>query len=117
MCGIAGVFHYADRTASVDRDAVLRMTRALAHRGPDDEGFFFDGNLAFGHRRLSIVDLSPTGHQPMSDDSGKFTLCYNGEFYNHGAFRQKLDAAGIRFRGSSDTETLLYGLREWGPDF
>jgi asparagine synthase (glutamine-hydrolysing) len=107
MCGIAGIFHYADATAKVDRRALVRMTRALAHRGPDAEGFHVDGNLGLGHRRLSIVDLTPTGAQPMLLDGGAHALSYNGELYNHREFRAQLETRGEVFRGTSDTETLL----------
>lgn len=114
MCGIAGIFHYAEPGARVDRHALTRMTRALAHRGPDAEGFFFDGNLGLGHRRLSIVDLSPTGAQPMILDERAHVISYNGELYNHRSFRGDLEARGHEFRGSSDTETLLRLLADRG---
>lgn len=116
MCGIAGVFHYGDLGRPVDRDLVVRMTRALAHRGPDGEGFHFDGPVGLGHRRLAIVDLSPTGQQPMLTDDGEHALVYNGEFYDHARFREGLAAAGVRFHGTSDTETLLHLLRLRGVD-
>ncbi len=116
MCGIAGIFNYADPERAVDRASLTRMTRALAHRGPDGEGFFVDGALGLGHRRLAIVDLSPTGAQPMSTPGGSHVLTYNGEFYNHAGFRPGLEARGVSFRGSSDTETLLHLLAERGVD-
>lgn len=116
MCGIAGIFHYAEPDKRVDRELLERMTRAIAHRGPDAEAFFVDGPLGFGHRRLSIVDLSSTGAQPMRDESGRFCITYNGEFYNHSMFRPALEARGVRFRGSSDTETLLYLVGLEGPE-
>jgi asparagine synthase (glutamine-hydrolysing) len=116
MCGIAGIFHYADPDRPIDRDLLGRMTRILAHRGPDAEAFFVRDNVGFGHRRLSIVDLSPTGAQPMSNDDGSCWITYNGEFYNHEDFRPRLAAHGCCFRGSSDTETLLRLLEHDGPD-
>src|SRR5579863_2241194 len=116
MCGIAGIFHYADPDRPVDRDLLGRMTRILAHRGPDAEAFFVKDNVGFGHRRLSIVDLSPTGAQPMSNDDGSCWITYNGEFYNHEDFRARLTAHGCSFRGSSDTETMLRLLEHEGPD-
>ena len=116
MCGIAGIFNYADPDQPVDRDLLVRMTRALAHRGPDAEDFWFHGNIGFGHRRLSIVDLSPTGAQPMPTDDGTCWITYNGEFYNHPDFRSRLSARGCRFRGTSDTETLLKLMAQDGPD-
>jgi asparagine synthase (glutamine-hydrolysing) len=115
MCGIAGIFHYRDEHRQADLPTVQRMTRAIAHRGPDDEGFFVSGPLGLGNRRLAIVDLSPAGHQPMKSDDGAACITYNGEFYNHRSFRPKLLARGVRFRGSSDTETLLYALDTYGP--
>lgn len=115
MCGIAGVFHYGDQSTPVDVRELEAMTRILAHRGPDDEGTFVDGPVGFGHRRLAIVDLTATGHQPMVSASGRSCLTYNGEFYNHTEFRPRLEARGVRFRGTSDTETLLYLIEEYGP--
>jgi asparagine synthase (glutamine-hydrolysing) len=103
MCGIAGfVGRYGAETARA-------MARLIAHRGPDDEGFFFDAacGVALAHRRLAIIDLSPTGHQPMSDRSGRFTICYNGEIYNSPELRRELEQRGVQFRGSSDTEVLI----------
>ncbi len=116
MCGIAGIYHYAEPDKPIDRDLLVRMTRSLAHRGPDAEGFHFEGNLGFGHRRLSIVDLSPTGAQPMSNEDGTCWITYNGEFYNHTSFRERLLAQHHRFRGPSDTETLLHLMEESGPE-
>jgi asparagine synthase (glutamine-hydrolysing) len=115
MCGIAGIYHYAADGRPVDRTLVERMTRLLAHRGPDDEGFHWDGPIGLGHRRLSIVDLSATGNQPMATADGSCWISYNGEFYNHLEHRQRLAAKGCVFRGTSDTETLLYLLQVWGP--
>lgn len=116
MCGIAGIFHYADPAHPVDRELLTRMTRALAHRGPDAEGFHVQANLGLGHRRLSIVDLSPTGAQPMPSGDGSCWIVYNGEFYNHRDFRARLEAHGCCFRGKSDTETLLHLIQRDGPD-
>jgi asparagine synthase (glutamine-hydrolysing) len=115
MCGIAGIFHYRDEHRQADLATLQRMTRSIAHRGPDDEGFFASGPLGLANRRLAIVDVSPAGHQPMKSDDGAACLTYNGEFYNHQSFRPKLLARGVRFRGSSDTETLLYALSTYGP--
>ena len=116
MCGIVGIFHYAEPDRPIDRDLLARMTHAIAHRGPDGEGFYIKDNLGFGHRRLSIVDLSPTGAQPMSNEDGTCWITYNGEFYNHASFRDRLSARGHRFRGPSDTETLLHLMEETGPE-
>ena len=116
MCGIVGIFHYAEPDRPIDRDLLARMTHAIAHRGPDGEGFYIKDNLGFGHRRLSIVDLSPTGAQPMSNEDGTCWITYNGEFYNHASFRDRLSARGHRFRGPADTETLLHLMEEAGPE-
>jgi asparagine synthase (glutamine-hydrolysing) len=116
MCGIAGIYHYAEPDRAVDRATLTRMTRALAHRGPDGEGLLVDGSLGLGHRRLAIVDLSPTGAQPMGTPDRTRWIVYNGEFYNHESFRAALEAEGVTFRGHSDTETLLHLLATRGPD-
>jgi asparagine synthase (glutamine-hydrolysing) len=116
MCGIAGIFNYAEPDCPVDRELLVRMTRVLEHRGPDDEGFYVDGPVGLGHRRLTIVDLTPTGHQPMPNTDRSSWITYNGEFYNHSAFRRQLVSAGHVFRGTSDTETLLHLIAEAGPD-
>jgi len=113
MCGIAGFV--APRGAG-DRDLLERMTRALAHRGPDAEGYFVDPErgVHLGHRRLSIVDLSG-GAQPMSTPDGNLTIVFNGEIYNHAELRAELQAKGYGFQTDhSDTEVLLLGYREWG---
>jgi asparagine synthase (glutamine-hydrolysing) len=115
MCGIAGVYHYADPDRLVDRGLLERMTRCLAHRGPDGEGFHVEGPLGLGHRRLAIVDPTPTGAQPMVSPSGRSWISYNGETYNHASFRPLLAERGLAFRGTSDTETLLLALETWGP--
>ncbi len=117
MCGIAGVF---DVDAGRALGAVGRMNAAQAHRGPDDEGVAsFDvagATLAFGHRRLSIIDLSPAGHQPMVHGATGAALVYNGELYNTESIRRALEARGERFRGRSDSEVLLAALVTWGVD-
>jgi asparagine synthase (glutamine-hydrolysing) len=114
MCGIAGVLG----GRRVDHVTVERMTRSLAHRGPDDEGVWIDvdAGIGLGHRRLSIVDLSPAGHQPMHSPSGRFVITANGEIYNHADLRAELLAAGheVAWRGHSDIETLLAGFDAWG---
>ncbi|MGH7437793.1 MAG: asparagine synthase (glutamine-hydrolyzing), partial [Polyangiaceae bacterium] len=114
MCGVAGIYHYGDLERTADREVVLRMTRALAHRGPDGEGVHIDGPVGLGHRRLAIVDLSPTGHQPMATENGTHWITYNGEFYNHAGFRRDLESRGHRFVGTSDTETMLRLLASGG---
>lgn len=115
MCGLVGIFHYSDPERPVDRGPLQVATRRLRHRGPDDEGFHIDGPLGLGHRRLSIVDLSPTGHQPMIDGLSRRAIAYNGEFYDHRRYRDRLASHGVQFRGTSDTETLLHLLALDGP--
>src|SRR5690242_13986627 len=102
MCGIAGCIVPAGRTP--DRAALERMGSALGHRGPDDAGVAVVGQVGLVHRRLSIVDLSPAGHQPMEHPGGRWWLTYNGEVFNHLALREALP--GTAWTGSSDTETL-----------
>lgn len=116
MCGICGIYHY--RTdARVDRDVLARMTRALVHRGPDDEGFHLspDGRVGLGFRRLSIVDLAG-GHQPMSNEDESAWIVFNGEIYNHAELRPGLEARGHVYRTRSDTETILHQWEEVGDD-
>ncbi|MEB8338463.1 asparagine synthase (glutamine-hydrolyzing) [Streptomyces endophyticus] len=113
MCGIAGTYRWPDGKAVTDR-----LTDTLAHRGPDGAGRYGhpvgDGDVQLGHRRLSIIDLSETGAQPMV--SGGLALTYNGELYNAPELRAELASAGVRFRGTSDTEVLLEAWRRWGTD-
>ena len=114
MCGIAGYFGLEEK----GRGAVSRATEAQKHRGPDDGGVEDIGpGLVFGHRRLAILDLSPLGHQPMQDPLSGSWLVFNGEIYNFAILRKELESAGVRFRGHSDTEVLLYGLVREGRAF
>src|SRR5215470_13149912 len=96
MCGIAGIYNFRS-CRPVDRDVLGRMTRSLAHRGPDDEGLFLDGALGVGHRRLSILDLSERGHQPMTTPDGRYTISYNGEIYNYLELRKELESQNHAF--------------------
>lgn len=114
MCGITGLFNYTSN-APVDRDAVRRMAASIVHRGPDDEGFHFDGALGLGFRRLSIIDLGG-GHQPMSDAAETVWVVFNGEIYNYKELRAELSAHGHVFRTQSDTEVLVHGYKQWGTD-
>ncbi len=115
MCGIVGF--WSPSVAAEAAPALLtRMEQALRHRGPDDEGVWHDApsGVGFGHRRLSIVDLSPLGHQPMSSASGRYTICFNGEVYNWAPLMEELRGAGVTFRGHSDTEVMLAAFEQWG---
>ena len=119
MCGIAGYLLAPGATLAGEPGAVLRaMGDALAHRGPDDHDTWRapDGVVGFAHRRLAIVDLSAAGHQPMASPSGRFTLCFNGEIYNHLDLRRELGDRAPAWRGHSDTETLLAGFEAWGVE-
>jgi asparagine synthase (glutamine-hydrolysing) len=114
MCGFAGIL--TPSGLAPDADASVRaMTRRLAHRGPDDEGIWLEprAGVALGHRRLSIVDLTPSGAQPMTSASGRTVLAFNGEIYNHEELRRRLDG-DVAWRGRSDTETLLEAVERWG---
>jgi asparagine synthase (glutamine-hydrolysing) len=117
MCGITGFLDFTRTTTAGDlRAIVTRMADALRHRGPDDAGVWVDpaAGVALGHRRLSILDLSPAGHQPMASHNGRYWIAYNGEVYNHLELRRDLAAQGVTFRGTSDTETLLEAFTAWG---
>lgn len=117
MCGIAGSYAYSTARVDPPDEAVgLRMLATLEHRGPDDGGLLLSDRLCLGHRRLSILDLSPLGHQPMSDESGRCWLAFNGEIYNFRELRAELEQRGRRFRSTSDTEVLLQAYLEWGLD-
>ena len=115
MCGIAGQLCF-DPSRAVDETLLRRMCKALAHRGPDDEGIFTRGPIGLGHRRLSILDLSPAGHQPMSNDDGSVWITFNGEIYNFLELRRDLERAGVAFRSRSDTEVLLKLYEARGVD-
>jgi asparagine synthase (glutamine-hydrolysing) len=117
MCGFAGMLG-PDCAGERMRASLQRMMDSLRHRGPDDEGSWLhpSGTVAFGFRRLSIIDLSPQGHQPMSSASGRYTLVFNGEVYNHPQLAAELRTAGARFRGHSDTEVILAAFDAWGVD-
>jgi asparagine synthase (glutamine-hydrolysing) len=117
MCGIAGVLSANPKQAET---AVRAMNRIQAHRGPDDEGLKIvktaGGDLALGHRRLSILDLSAAGHQPMLNPATGDWISYNGEIYNYPALRRELESAGAVFRSRSDTEVILHAYAQWGSD-
>ncbi|MEP7199636.1 MAG: asparagine synthase (glutamine-hydrolyzing) [Chloroflexota bacterium] len=114
MCGIAGVWYF-DGKQLTDHD-VRAMTNAIAHRGPDGDGALLDGSLGLGQRRLAIVDLTPTGEQPMPYADGRYWITFNGEIYNFLELRAELEALGFTFRSSGDCEVLLAAYIAWGPD-
>ena len=112
MCGITGRFNY-DPRRPIDREVLVAMTDAVAHRGPDAAGYYEAAGIALGHRRLSIIDLA-TGDQPLANEDGSVQVVFNGEIYNFAEVRSELLAKGHRFRTSSDTEIIVHGYEEWG---
>ncbi|HXE14725.1 MAG TPA: asparagine synthase (glutamine-hydrolyzing) [Bryobacteraceae bacterium] len=113
MCGIAG-FISAKRNSEA-RSIIGRMADAIAHRGPDDSGYYVDEFAALGHRRLSIIDV-PGGHQPMANEAGSLQIVYNGEIFNHVQLREQLERAGHQYRTHCDTETIVHAFEEFGPE-
>ena len=118
MCGLTGLLDSSGRPEADLRAIVGAMTDTLAHRGPDADGLWSAEGVAFGHRRLSILDLSPAGAQPMLSTDGRFVIVFNGEIYNHLELRRRLEECSVspNWRGHSDTETLLAGIVYWGLD-
>lgn len=114
MCGICGIF-FSDRDWHVKEDVLAAMNRRIAHRGPDDEGFFVEENVGLAMRRLSIIDVK-TGHQPLANENQDIWIVYNGEIYNHAELRAGLEAKGHRYRTRSDTETIVHLYEEYGRD-
>jgi asparagine synthase (glutamine-hydrolysing) len=114
MCGIAGLINLDG--APVSPAVLQRMTDAVAHRGPDGEGQWIEGNVGLGHRRLAIIDLSPAGQQPMASADHRYLLTYNGEVYNFRELRTELEALGYWFRSRTDSEVLLNAFAQWGVD-
>src|SRR5581483_1964304 len=114
MCGIAGVMKFG-RDARADSGPVRQMCAAMAHRGPGDDGFYTDGPVSLGMRRLSIIDVAG-GHQPISNESGTVWIVFNGEIYNHAELRRQLEPRGHRYRTNSDTETIVHLYEEYGRD-
>jgi len=111
MCGITGIFNLNGE--SVSQVSLRKMTDAIAHRGPDGEGFYTDSFIGLGHRRLAIIDLSPAGHQPMVTKDGQYALSYNGEIYNFQEIRLELESLGYQFRSRTDSEVVLYAYAQW----
>src|SRR6266852_4491517 len=115
MCGIVG---FAGRRP-IDAASLDAMCDTMSHRGPDDRGLWYspDRSAGFGHRRLAIIDLSPGGHQPMADDTGRVHITFNGEIYNFLELRAELEALGHSFHTAGDTEVVMEAYKEWGEDF
>ncbi len=114
MCGICGIADFSGQR--VDKDVLWSMVETLRHRGPDDSGIEVSGPIGLGHTRLSIIDLSPAGHQPMVSECGRYTLVYNGEVYNFPELRRHLKTEGIKFKSKSDTEVVLECYVRWGKN-
>ena len=115
MCGIVGVVHL-DGRQEADPKLLVQMARTIIHRGPDDEGFFCEGSVGFGARRLSIVDVAG-GHQPISNEDGQVWIAFNGEIYNHPELRRQLIDQGHRYRTNCDTETVVHCYEEYGESW
>jgi len=113
MCGITGFYNFQDPT--LNKGDLLKMTKTLDHRGPGDYGIYFTEKVGLGHTRLSIIDLSSSGSQPMISKDGMVVLSYNGELYNYRFLRSKLIDKGRKFKSRSDTEVVLQSYLEWGP--
>ena len=114
MCGLAGILDLAGG-GSVDAGLVRRMTAALAHRGPDGDGFYFAPGVGLGHRRLAIIDPAG-GEQPMFNEDGSVVIVFNGIIYNHVELRRELVSLGHVFRSRCDTEVIIHAWESWGPD-
>lgn len=116
MCGITGIINL--NKEPVNRDLINKMNDLISYRGPDDEGFYFDdeSGIAFGHRRLSIIDLSKRGHQPMPNQDQSLWITYNGEIYNYIELREELISKGHHFNSNSDTEVIIKSYQQWGED-
>lgn len=116
MCGFVACFS-SENAKSLDKKSIKAMTNTLYHRGPDDEGYYFDdqNRIALGHRRLSIIDLN-NGHQPLLSSDKKVALVFNGEIYNHEEIRVELESKGVIFESRCDTEVLLQSWIQWGKD-
>src|SRR2546427_4181156 len=115
MCGIIGI---ASQAPVAHRELLVTQRDLLAHRGPDDVGVWWaeDGTVGLAHRRLAVIDLSPSGHQPMSACSGQIQIVYNGEIYNYRELRLELEGHGHRFQSKSDTEVILAAYQTWGTE-
>ena len=118
MCGIAGIYNSKKENSGLISNSIAKMHEALSHRGPDDYGIYEspDKRLFLAHTRLSIIDLSPNAHQPMSDKEALVWISYNGQIYNYRQLQNELKLKGYEFKSESDTEVILHGYKEWGID-
>ena len=114
MCGIAGFALRKDSTKEVGPESLMAMTRALLHRGPDDEGYYCGQSIGLGSRRLSIIDLSPAGRMPLFNETRTIAVVQNGEIYNFKELRRELEAKGHKFASKTDTEVLVHLYEELG---
>src|SRR5438445_536717 len=112
MCGITGKLNFDD-TRPIDRERLTAMTMAVAHRGPDADGYYVGPGIGLGHRRLSIIDLT-TGDQPLANEDGTVRVVFNGEIYNFADIRRDLERGGHQFRTHTDTEVIVHAYEEWG---
>ena len=112
MCGIAGIINF--KKEPVKESTIRSMMGEIKHRGPDDEGVYLNDNIGLGFVRLSIIDLSESGHQPMFDITGRYLIIHNGEVYNYIELRKDLEKRGYKFQSNTDTEVILYSFIEWG---
>lgn len=112
MCGISGIFGISDKQKSTS--IIQKMNNAIAHRGPDDDGFYVDEYVALGHRRLAIIDLSPAGHQPMQSSDNNLEIIFNGEIYNFAQVKNQI--INYQFKTKSDTEVILAAYKQWGKN-
>jgi asparagine synthase (glutamine-hydrolysing) len=115
MCGIAGIIHY-NKSEKVNESLLTLCRDTLLHRGIDDGANYIHQNVGLAHRRLSIIDLTESGHQPMISEDGNYIVVYNGEIYNYVALREMLLAKGVHFKSSSDTEVLLQMYIHFGKN-
>src|SRR4051794_33859925 len=112
MCGIAGIVSLTEG-GTIDESRLRRMRDVITHRGPDGEGLWINDGVGLAHRRLSIIDVA-AGHQPMTNEDGRYWIVFNGEIYNHADLRPGLQARGHQYKTRSDTETILHAYEEYG---
>src|SRR5262249_28294729 len=114
MCGIAG-FWFKNQPPLAARQWLQSSIASLHHRGPDDSGMWMEAGVGFGHARLSILDLSPSGHQPMASRNRRWMMIFNGEIYNFREIRKELESLGHAFQSDGDSEVVVEAFDEWGP--